>query len=337
MKRSIRFLLIAAVVLVLAPAVHAEADPESQSTLQGDVPASMVPPSLTLDVSKVEDWKLFNGQKEQGPPLPFHTIEGYGGGAITPIAYLVNAGPKNTVFGLPAAAFSYVNLGSKDLEAFTATETLFGRLELGFGADRFNLGSLPGLVGNKIHDDVWLYNFNARFLAIEENSFNLPLPAITLGAQYKYNASVAEINSNLGNALKSIGYHRSSGTDFTLTASKTFPKVFEHPLIVTAGGRVSEASHIGLVGFGDEYRPSVEGNIVYLPTNWLLVAYEYRQKHDPYSQIPGLIGKESDWHAFDVSWIINKNATFVVGYGIFGRLANSDGNHSFWVQLKYEF
>ena len=31
---------------------------------------------------------------EKGPPLPFHTIEGYGGGAITPMAYLVNAGPK---------------------------------------------------------------------------------------------------------------------------------------------------------------------------------------------------------------------------------------------------
>lgn len=30
-----------------------------------------------------------------GPPLPVHTIEGGGGAAITPIAYLVNPGPAN--------------------------------------------------------------------------------------------------------------------------------------------------------------------------------------------------------------------------------------------------
>ncbi|HEX3000667.1 MAG TPA: hypothetical protein VHR86_10600, partial [Armatimonadota bacterium] len=40
------------------------------------------------------------------PPLPFHTIEGYGGGAITPMAYLVNAKPAQGVFGQPAFAIS---------------------------------------------------------------------------------------------------------------------------------------------------------------------------------------------------------------------------------------
>ena len=39
---------------------------------------------------------------KSGPPLPVHTTEGYGGGAITPTAYLVNPGPKGQVFGLPA-------------------------------------------------------------------------------------------------------------------------------------------------------------------------------------------------------------------------------------------
>ncbi|MHC4985272.1 MAG: hypothetical protein ACYTFO_03860, partial [Planctomycetota bacterium] len=30
----------------------------------------------------------------KGPPLPLHCIEGYGGGAITPVAYLVNPGAE---------------------------------------------------------------------------------------------------------------------------------------------------------------------------------------------------------------------------------------------------
>ena len=39
---------------------------------------------------------------QKGPPLPFHVIEGYGGGGITPIAYLVNPGPEGCFWGKPA-------------------------------------------------------------------------------------------------------------------------------------------------------------------------------------------------------------------------------------------
>ena len=39
---------------------------------------------------------------EKAPPLPVHTIEGVGGGGITPMAYLVNPGDECHVFGKPA-------------------------------------------------------------------------------------------------------------------------------------------------------------------------------------------------------------------------------------------
>ncbi len=80
------------------------------------------------------------------PPLPFHTIEGVGGGAITPMAYLVNPGAEDAVFGKPAVALTYANLGLKNLTAITVTETLFQRIELGYAADRLGLGTLPGAI-----------------------------------------------------------------------------------------------------------------------------------------------------------------------------------------------
>lgn len=285
-------------------------------------------------------------EEAPAPPLPFHTIEGYGGGAITPMAYLVNPGKKGTVFGLPSAAFSNVVAGEKNLQAFTFTETLFGRVELGFAADRFGTGTLGHDIQkatgvDAIDDDsVWLYNFNVRTLLVEENSFGIPfLPAITGGVHFKVNDGISSVNRKLGGALSSIGYDSASGVDYTITASKTIVDklTLNRPLIVSAGLRNSSASQLGFLGFGDDRSWTFEGNVAYLPTNWLLVAYEFRQKANPYEKIPGLVGEENNWQAIDVSWIINDHATLVGGWGMFGNLANTVEDGAWFLQFKYEF
>lgn len=127
--------------------------------------------------------------------------------------------------------------------------------------------------------------------------------------------------------------------DYTLTASKTLVHdlTLKRPLIVTGGLRNSEASNLGFLGFGNDRHTTFEGSVAYLPTDWLLVAYEYRQKTSQYSEIPGLVEDENDWNAIDVSWIINKHATLVAGWGAFGTLANSTENGAWWLQFKYEF
>ena len=118
---------------------------------------------------------VFAQDEEKGPPLPFHTIEGVGGGAITPMAYLVNPPGECDVWGKPAVAFSYVGLGSKNLDALTVTENLWGRIEFGFAANRLGLGTLPGAIqASPGHidierGDVWLYHFNLRSLVLKEN------------------------------------------------------------------------------------------------------------------------------------------------------------------------
>lgn len=280
----------------------------------------------------------------EGPPLPFHTIEGYGGGAITPMGYLVNPGPADEVLGLPSFAFSNVIMGEKNLQALSFTETFFGRLELGYALDRFGIGTLGDdiLKATSVdigRDAVWLHNFNVRGLLVPEGSLGLPLPAVTAGVHLKVNDGIADVNHRLGGALSSIGYDKPYGVDFTLTASKTLvgDLTLDRPLILTGGLRNSSAAQLGFLGFGDRRSTTFEGSAAYLPTDWLLVAYEFRQKANPYKQIPGLVGREDNWHALDASWIINKHSTLVAGWGAFGELANTTENGAWWLQLKYEF
>jgi hypothetical protein len=299
--------------------------------------------TLLLPAAKAAD-------EDKAPPLPFHSIEGYGGGAITPMAYLVNPGPQDCVFGKPAAALTVGNLGDKQLEAITVTETLWGRVELGYGADRASLGDLPSDIYESTDMDietgsVWLHNFNVRFLLVKENTClaGLPLPAITAGVHFKYNDGIAQINNSLNNALSTIGYTANNGVDFTLTATKNFAKIAGRPLFITAGLRESEAADIGLLGFGNTYHMTFEGSVVYMPTDRLAIGFEFRQKFDPYGTItsiePGemLVGPEDNWYAVEAGFILNKHTTLCAGWGHFGNLVNSDANDSWLMQLKYEF
>lgn len=275
-------------------------------------------------------------------PLPLHTIEGVGGVAITPTAYLVNPGPKGTKVGLPSASFTYVNLGQKSIQSFAVTQTFFGRVELGYAINRFDLGTLGDALNKAsssydIREDVYLHHFNVRALLIEENSFGLPLPAITAGVHFKVNSGIASINKELGGALGSIGYSRSNGVDYTLTASKTFANVFGRPMIVSAGLRNSAASQIGYLGFADHCATTVEGNVIYLLTDNLALAYEFRQKKNPYDRLNNLIGDEDNWHTIAVGYVFNEHLTVSAGWGHFGNVFNSKEAGGLVIQLKYEF
>jgi hypothetical protein len=294
----------------------------------------------------VEDDSTASPPPEKAPPLPFHTIEGVGGGGITPMAYLVNPAIPDTrcYFAKPAVSTTFINAGRKSLEAVAVSEAITEHFELSYAVDRFGIGSLEEAIDDRTgidiaKNDVWLHNFNFRYLLVKENEeiAGFKTPAITAGLGLKYNAGIATINDELHGALTGIGYRRPNGEDYTLTATKMFPKSFlERPLIVTAGLRLSEAADVGFLGFSDTYHASFEGNICYLPKDWLLVGYEFRQKTSPYDQIPDLIGPENNWHAVDAAFILSKQATFVAGWAALGNLADTVENGTWFFQLKYE-
>ena len=312
----------------------------------GCQPRRPAPPTAPVAAPAPAAAPAADSPPEKGPPLPVHTIEGVGGGAITPMAYLVNPAPEGCFFGKPSAALSYVGLEKKNLDAITVTENLLGRVELGFAADRLGLGDLPQAIRTATgvdigRSDVWLYHFNLRYMAVKENDciFGFQAPAITMGVDFKENSDIEHINESLSGALSKIGYATPGGEDFTLHATKTFPKLFcGRPLIATVGMRESEAADLGFLGFGNAYHATVEANVAVLPVDKLLIAYEFRQKTDPFSgTIDGLIGGEDNWQSIDVVYIPSKNFTFATGWGHFGNLANAEANGAWFLQLKYEF
>ena len=301
--------------------------------------AALLTSRLLLPTVQADEAKT---QPEKGPPLPLHTIDGVGGVVITPIAYLVNPGPEKHVFGLPSVSGTFVGAGQKNVESFVITETLWRRLELGYSASRFGLGTLPTQVQAATtvdigRSDVWLHTFNARVLAVPENSFNLPIPALTLGVQGKFNDGINEINNRLGGALSGIGLRHNAGVDFVGTASKLFAKGFGRPLILSAGLRVSEADQLGYVGFGDTYRPSFEVNAAYQAFDRVWLAFEYRQKRNAFSNIGSLVRKEDDWFTVGAAYVFNNHSSATLGYGRFGNVLNTREDLGWALSAKYEF
>ncbi|NQU77048.1 MAG: DUF3034 family protein [Planctomycetes bacterium] len=279
----------------------------------------------------------------KAPPLPFLCIEGYAGGAITPMAYLCNAGtPGEVCSSLPSAAYTFINMGSKKLQVVSVTQVFWNRLELGYAYNYLDTGSLYDDIAkaglDMGRDHVQLHHFNARFNILPENSFDLPLPAVTAGVHFKYNDAIKGIDKSLGGALKSIGYEKDNSVDYTLTASKMFPTLaFGRPVILTGGLRYSNASQLGLLGFGGEHNLTFEGNVACLPLDNICLAYEFREKNNPYSTIATLVDREDNWHALSASWIVNDRLTVTGIYGLLGNIANARADCSLGIQVKYEF
>jgi len=111
---------------------------------------------------------------------------------------------------------------------------------------------------------------------VEENSFGLPLPALTGGVHFKVNDGIADVNRKLGGALSSIGYDEPWGVDFTLTASKTLVEkwTFNRPLILTVGGRNSNSAQLGFLALANTGQLPLKASAVYLPTDgcWLAMS-----------------------------------------------------------------
>jgi hypothetical protein len=275
----------------------------------------------------------------EGPPLPLHSVEGAGGIFATLHAYLVNPPAKGQTFGRPAAGFIDINLGhGRELRNFTLTETVTDRVELGYSNSTFDLGDLPTAIFNATgvavsRDNVVLSQFNVRALLAKEKGDS---PAVTLGVHFKHNEGRSDLDADLGGVLTSIGVAHSSGTDYTLYASKALSG-FARPVLVTVGLRSTAAAHTGLLGFTDKRATVGEGNVVVLLSSRFALAGEYRQKPNSYTAIPGLIEPEDDWWTLAGAYILDNNTTLAGGYAHFGRVLNHDANGSWGLALKHEF
>jgi len=277
------------------------------------------------------------------PPLPPQSIEGTGGICITSVAYLVNPAQKNKVFGMPVFGLSYVNLRDKDLVTATFTETLWGRVELGYALNNLQLGDLRGDIDKMTgldagYNHVQLHHFNLRLNLIPEGGFGHSwMPAITAGVHYKNNSYVDSLNRRLGGVLRAIGVHDNDGVDYTLVGTKMITNLMPKPLLLTAGIRWTKACHLGLLGFSDDYNTLGEFSIAQFLTDRLIFVSEYRMKPDELSEIPDLVEEEDGWWTVGLAYIINDNSTFSICLLHTGQLLDEYVNNGLALRLVFEF
>lgn len=282
---------------------------------------------------------------DEPPPLPLHTFEGTGGAFTTQQAYLVNPAPEKGVLGLPSFGYIHVHMGNgKHLEAATATETVWGRLELGYGLNYLDMGDLPEDVERTFGDTVkisdhavTLHNFNARYNLVREGDFDIEwMPAITFGIHYKQNDTIEDLDDDLGGALAGLGIEDDAGFDFTATATKRITSL-PVPFALSLTVRSTESAHAGLLGFTGERKIVFEAGICAMVADGVFAAAEYRQKPDEYTPVPGLLEGEDDWWTVDVCFVVSSHVTIAVGYAHFGNVLNHEANKSYGIAVKFEF
>ena len=285
---------------------------------------------------------------DAAPPLPCHNVEGNSGVFITSTAYLANPPEPDSIFGLPSFSTSFAAIGEMDYESFAVTENIWGKVELGYALERIGLGDWPADVktatAGTVHVDnhVLKHNFNTRLMVIEEGSFDCAwMPAVTLGAHFKWNDGLNDIDKQTGWLCGTLGADHDFGTEFTAVATKTIADWLPRPLIVSAGLRNGDGIHTGLLGFAGERRTTFEGSVIYFLTDRLLVASEYRQKSDLINQCSmggrHLIKAENDWYDLCLGYIVNDHLTIAGGYANFGNVLNHRENNVWAIQAKYEF
>jgi hypothetical protein len=284
----------------------------------------------------------FSGIVIAAPPLPTHNVEGNSGVFITSTAYLANPPEEGEVFGRPSFSTSFAAIGEKDFESFAVTENIWGKVELGYALERIGLGDWPDdvMAAESIYVDnhVLVHNFNTRLMVVEEGGFDRTwMPAVTLGAHFKWNDGLDNINRQTGGLCHSLGADHDFGTEFTAVATRTITDWLPKPLIVSAGLRNGDGIHTGLLGFAGKRRTTFEGSIIYFLTDRLLLASEYRQKPSLCGTYGNLVKVENDWWDLCLAYVVNDHLTIAGGYANFGNVLNHREDNVWAIQLKYEF
>ena len=246
-----------------------------------------------------------------GPP--FVNLEGVGGVAFNPLAYLADSDGENSHFklgnhdiiGKPRFGAWYVNLGDPKIDwtAFGVADTLFKRLEISYGYETVAWVDHPTFHKN---------NIGAKVLVLQENAFDTKfVPALSVGTIYKTTSP---------NGVHKLGYAlRTTGQDWYAVATKTIDQL---PLpVILSGGLLSTQGFVtGVLGFSNKRKLTGFANIDIVLPHGFVVGYEFKQ-----GARFSTVQNTNYWDAH-LAWIPNKNLTLIAAYtgtGDYGLAGNT--------------
>ncbi|MDD5097513.1 MAG: DUF3034 family protein [Candidatus Omnitrophica bacterium] len=236
---------------------------------------------------------------------PFINLEGVGGVAFNPLAYLADSDGedshfkvgKTDIIGKPRFGAWYVSLDKVkvDWTAIGVADTFFKRLEVSYGYEAIAQDNATTKRKN---------NLGAKLLLLPENSFDTKfLPAISVGSILKH-------TSNVGLGTDS------SGVDFYLVATKLITQL-PRPVLLSGGVLSTKGKVTGVFGFDKDRAETLFGNLdIILPWNFI-AGFEYKQgaRYEDF--------KNANYWDAHLAWTPNKNLSLILAYVDAGKYKSS--------------
>jgi len=228
--------------------------------------------------------------------VPLNGLQGNGGIAFNPLAYLAGSYAEGEKGGLgewvskPQVGAWYVNLDDADINWYAASAafSVARRLELSYG---YGLVDVNGT-------EINTHNLGAKVKLLDENfGDTVWVPALAVGGLWK--ATDADAADALG--LDDNGF------DAYLVATKLITQT-PLPVLLSGGVLYSDEVVNGVLGHGD-YDTVFFGNVDVLPAKNVAVGVEYKQGVDAGNGI-----QNSDYWEGHVAWFATDKVTLVAAY-----------------------
>ena len=236
---------------------------------------------------------------------PFINLEGIGGVAFNPLAYLADSDGedshfkigKSDIIGKPRFGAWYVSLDKVKVDWTTigVADTFFKRLEVSYGYEIIAQDNTTAKHKN---------NLGLKLLLLPEDSFDTKfIPTISIGSILKH-------PSNVGLGVDA------SGVDFYLVATKLITQLPRSVLL--SGGLLSTKGKVtGVFGYDKDRVETLFGNIdIILPWNFI-AGFEYKQGAR-YKDF-----KNANYWDAHIGWTPNKNFSLVLAYVNAGNYKSS--------------
>jgi hypothetical protein len=208
---------------------------------------------------------ITSGAAMAGAPLT--NVEGVGGCALNPFAYVTNPlkeGDKgllgNGIISRPQIGIWNIGLTESHINWWSAgiNETFLNRVEVGYGHEFIDVKKLQNIDKD---------NLSMKINMIKEGDFGIGLmPAISAGLIWKNTGFDAKLRN-------------SSDADYYLVATKMFGEL-PVPVILNAGLLFTKGYVRGVLGFGDNRDTVFFGNVETIVLKKIIVGLEYEQDAD---------------------------------------------------------
>jgi hypothetical protein len=245
----------------------------------------------------------------------FSTIEGAGGGGITPWALITGYGSSDSW-----GANTYITgIALRDFE-FTSAGVGVGildRFELSFSRQMLDATS-GALDGISVSQDV--IGAKLRIFGDAVYAQDSWIPQVALGVQAKRNRGIRDAE-RIGLPglvdVTQLGASDDNDVDYYASATKVW---LAQGLLVNATVRYTRANQFGLLGFGgdrnDDASIRAEGTVAYLLQRKVAIGVEYRARARNLSSDD----ESAAWDAF-IAWTPNRHVSIVAAYANLGSVA----------------